>query len=207
MTLLQLRQTVPRSRIATDQKLAERCHTISELLPVFTDLHRSPESTDTQLHLLETLIGAALWYLPEMRLKLWTGLISRKAVEAFHPISGSTEPKLTSDHPVPRKIAAIELIEYFENAGSMNGQEVQNLYEQRFGKIIFVTSTENKVVVKYQRVENYISPSSAYKRAGIELLAISIDQYRLICRRDPEVIDSVLLQPAFSFESMERELA
>ncbi len=60
---------------------------------------------------VETIIGAALWYLPVPE-KCWTGKVSVEAINSHHPNSGDSgdqNPKLTADHEYPRKIAAADL--------------------------------------------------------------------------------------------------
>src|SRR5579859_3607181 len=98
-----------RNRLPHDKKLAERCAVLADVIRSIIPIYHSPKTTENQRHLIETMIGAAIWYLPTGS-GLWTGMISLRAIQAFHPDSGVETPKLTADHNFPRKVAAKELL-------------------------------------------------------------------------------------------------
>src|SRR4051812_40828960 len=96
-------------RISGNNKLAERCNVLSEVVRSIAPIYLASATTENQRQLVETMIGAAIWYLPQAA-GLWNGMISINAVQNFHPNNGIEKPKLTADHSFPRKVAAKQLL-------------------------------------------------------------------------------------------------
>ena len=71
-----------------------------------SQLYTDKNINEDQKRLIETTLGAALWYLPNDR-KFWTGKISIKALNYLKNKKGKIID-LTKDHEFPRKIAAKE---------------------------------------------------------------------------------------------------
>ena len=108
------------------------------------------------------MIGAAIWYMPDSK-DLWAGKISVEALKARQ--SGG---KVSKDHNYPRKLAGRELLHLEDH--DLTGPNLLELYKSKFGRFNYVTQTENKRLVRYQRAHNFTSPEEAYRNAGIQLL-------------------------------------
>jgi hypothetical protein len=137
-----------------------------------------------QRALLETIVGAAIWYIPKPILA-WTGQISRGALQAFHPESGNSRPRLSEEHVYPRKVAARLLLA----DATLTGESMAHLFREKYGRVHLITSEENKVVQRHQRVGVFNSPDEAYALAGINLIELSEDALRKIKKRDRETIE------------------
>jgi hypothetical protein len=182
-----------RSRISAAQKLRERCVTLAELIPRMAQVYRSDLNTANQLHFIETILGAAIWYLPSLKQQLWTGQISVQAIRECHPDSGVTKPKFTEDHVIPRKYAAQELLERDWSAVANVAATLEELYLSRYGRFHYVTPRENKVLVEHQKKGVFINPETAYRNAGVQLITVSVEQLKRIRKRDARLIEEVLI--------------
>jgi hypothetical protein len=154
-------------------------------------LYHNGSTTRNQKHLIETMIGAAIWYFPQGK-ELWSGAISIEAIKAFHPNSGTSKPKLTADHEYPRKVAATELLHRDWSQETDPGKTMLQLYKSRYGRFNLVTPRENKLLVNHQRETVFRDPQTAYELAGIRLLAITSDQLALVKSRSQELIEMLL---------------
>ena len=154
----------------TEIQLKERCIILEKILIALSPVYFHPETTPNQRRLIETTIGAAIFYLPHGA-KYWTGQISKGAMEAINLNPGAT---LTKEHQFPRKIAAKELINFFRS----ENKEVSllALYEVKYGKYNLVTPAENKKVSSEQREGIFENIEMAYKKAGIELVKITVEE-------------------------------
>ena len=172
--------------VARQNQIAAAFTVLVEVARQLGSLYDAAEATPTQQHYIETILGAALWYLPTSK-ELWTGGISVKALADFHPDSGLAKPKLTEDHEFPRKVSAVELMRrtWDENdpAASM-----LDLYLQKYGRYNYITPTENKVLVKFQKTHVFAEPSIAYAKAGVSLVTVSLSELKAILKRDRGVI-------------------
>ena len=146
------------------------------------------EADQNQQAFIETIIGAALFYIPHPK-DCWTGKISLAAIKDFHP--SSTEIyKLSPEHEVPRKIAARELL---NNTPDKNTFE--KLYIEKYSKIHYLTPTENKLAIKFQKENVYNNdPDEVYRKANIHLIMIDKEILKRIKQRDAGLIDSILKQ-------------
>ena len=70
-----------RQALRDKTKLRQRCILV-EVARKLGSLYDAAEVTTTQQHYIETILGAALWYLPTSK-ELWTGGISVKALADF----------------------------------------------------------------------------------------------------------------------------
>ena len=140
-----------------------------------------------QRALLETIIGAGIWYIPKPS-RAWTGRISVGALRTFHPESGVLRPRLSEEHVYPRKVAARLLLE----DPSLDGPALANLFREKYGRVHLITSEENKAVQPFQRVGVFTSPDEAYVKAGIAFVEIPDEELRHIKRRHRETIDRYL---------------
>ena len=156
-------------------------------------LYDAVDVTPTQRHYIETILGAALWYLPTSK-ELWTRGISIHALADFHPDSDVAKPRLTEDHEFPRKVAAVELM---RRAWDERNPPIAmlELYLQKYGRYNYITPTENKLLVKFQTTHVFEEPSIAYAQAGVKLVSISLSELRAVRKRDRVTIDNCVTRP------------
>jgi hypothetical protein len=64
-----------------------------------------------------------------------------------------------------------------------------NQFREKYGRVHFITSEENKIVQPYQRVGVFTSPEDAYLKAGINFVSIPDEELRQIKRRHRETIE------------------
>lgn len=135
-----------------------------------------------QRGLIETMIGAAIWYIPKPY-SAWTGKISLAAVESFYP-SPKNKPRLSEEHIFPRKAAARKLL-----TRTPNPSLFRKLYREQYGKLHYVTPSENKILVRFQKADIFKSGKDTYKIAGIKLIKISAEELGQIKKRNKAIID------------------
>ncbi len=154
-------------------------------------IYHSATTTKDQRHFIETIIGAALWYLavPE---ECWTGKVSVEAINNYHPDSGDEDPRLTADHECPRKIAAADLLARYPSDGANLENELLPLYLNKYGKFNYITPRENRALMRYQRREAFIDSSTAYEQAGIKLISITRPELSKIKARDLHTVEQLL---------------
>lgn len=160
------------SRINAETRLAERADVVARTVISQQAFYRSEQCSDNQRQLLETMVGAAIWYFPQSD-DLWTGFISVDALKGLAESENPKKVKLTKDHHYPRKVAAAELFalnwEKFDNPAA----EVLQRYLEAYGQFNYVLPEENKRLVKYQKTHSFTSPAQAYHQAGIALKSLS----------------------------------
>lgn len=181
------------ARLSPRQKLKLRCNTIAEVVRALAPVHSRSEHA-TQIDLLETLIGASIWYLPTLPKELWTGTISIGAIESCSPTSGNGPVRLSQEHVVPRKIAACRLLAHPRRDDAEFPEIVEQMFFDELGKFRYVTTSENKRLVAHQRKEKYTNPDAAYEQAGVRFLSISPDELRQLRRRDAATVTRLLSQ-------------
>ena len=181
------------AKLSTQQKLRERCDILARVVTGIAPIHADASTTDNQRHLLETIIGAAIWYFPHMP-QLWTGAISVEALASYLPQSGSEKPRLTADHAFPRKVAARELLQFDWQSESDPGSRVLQLYLEKYGRFNLVTPKENRTLVKYQKGVAFQTPEAAYDAAGIALVTVTVGDLALVKRRDEATISRLMRQ-------------
>ena len=169
-------------------KLKERCDTLADVIESVGPVYRNPSTNEDQRGFIETMIGAALWYLPIVD-ECWTGKVSSEAVKSCHPNAGDEAPKLTSDHEYPRKIAAADLLAI--DAGELKN-ELMSLYTSKYGRFNYITPRENRLLMRYQRKSQFVDPASAYKSAGIKLIAANRAELKNLRARDLATVEGLL---------------
>lgn len=172
--------TLPRS-------LIEKCNILARVINEVSLIYSEETCSEVQKQLIETMIGAAIWYLPQS-IKLWTGKISLQALQEHNPESGIISPKLTADHLFPRKIAAIELLSKGRETEHLNGEILLKSYLERYGRFNFVTPTENRRLMQFQKKDVFKESDEAYICANIQLIAITGEQLKRIKARNLETI-------------------
>ncbi len=165
-----------------DAKLEEQCAVVAALIVAMRPIYRA--ASPRQRALLETIIGAGIWYIPKP-LHAWTGRISVAALRAFHPESGVLKPRLSEEHVYPRKVAARLLLE----DASLDGPGLAHLFREKYGRVHLITSEENKAVQPFQRVSIFTSPDEAYEKAGVTFIDLPEEELRQVKRRHRETID------------------
>ncbi len=170
-----------------EAKLVEQCEVVAALILAMRPIY--VHANDGQRALLETIVGAGIWYIPKPT-HAWTGKISIGALRIFHPDSGVDRPRLSEEHVYPRKVAARRLLE----DDSLSGESLATLFREKYGRVHLITSEENKAVQPFQRVGVFTSPDEAYRSAGVLLIDISNEALRLVKRRDRQTIETHLAQ-------------
>jgi len=127
--------------------------------------------------LIETTIGAAVWYLPISDI-LYSGKISKSALAA---LILDKKAKLVAEHSIPRKVAANRLYTtYLDDIKIGKGAKIKQLYIEQMGRYNWVLKKENDSLKKYQKIEVFVDEATAYKLAGIELVDLSMEEYKLL---------------------------
>jgi hypothetical protein len=179
-----------RGSLRDKAKLHERCAILVEVAKNLGTLYNTNDATVTQRHYIETILGAALWYLPTSK-ELWTGGISVQALTDFHPNSGVPKPRLTEDHEFPRKVSAVELMRRAWKDNDPSAAMLE-LYLQKYGRFNYITPTENKILVKFQKAHIFADPASAYASANVRLVVISMPELKLLLKRDKKTIEACI---------------
>ena len=166
-------------------KLREQCEVMASLIAAIRPVYG--RANLAQRALLETIIGAGLWYVPKA-INAWTGKVSLGALRAFHPDSGNSAPRLSEEHVYPRKVAARQLLEDL----SLTDETMTSLFQEKYGRVHLITSEENKTVQRHQRVGVFSTSDGAYRLAGIDFVELSHEELRKVKKRDRETIERCL---------------
>lgn len=149
--------------MTTEKRLEERCIALEKLIDAIKPFYNKTDS-DNQKAFIETIVGAAIWYLPHGK-NYWNNKVSKKAIEKLR---NDFEQRLTRDHVFPRKESAKRLLT--KDLGlDGTGAVLRKLYKEKFGVYVLVTPEENRKLIKIQREHNYGHWEEAYKEAQIEL--------------------------------------
>lgn len=146
------------------QKLEEKCEALLKLVLGIQDFYKTTSSENKRL--IETTIGAAIWYLPKSKLYLFTGKISKEAKK---------KNERSEDHLYPRKIAAKEILNLNWSEEVAPLKTITNLFLKKYGRYNYVSKKENKRLIQFQKSGVFISPEIAYQKAGIELVEFNKD--------------------------------
>ena len=175
----------------TNSKILDKAEVIARTVMSQQSFYLSKDCNENHRQLLETMIGAAIWYLPQGK-NLWTGDIS---VDALKELSQSTTPEkvtLTKDHHFPRKVAAGELFKLDWSNFLRPSEEVLRRYQNIYGRFNYVLPEENKRLVKFQKGGNFVSPEDAYQNANIQLRKLSNEQLNKIRKGDHQLAEFVI---------------
>ena len=174
-----------------NNKILDKAEVIARTVMSQQDFYFSEDCNGNHKQLLETMIGAAIWYLPQGK-ELWTGDIS---IDALKNLFESDEPQkvtLTKDHHFPRKVAAAELFKLNWSTFSSPAEEVLQRYQNIYGRYNLVLPEENKRLVKYQKGIIFTSPEDSYRKAGINLRNITEEQLTKIKKGDRNLAELVI---------------
>ena len=177
-------------REQTRAKLKKRCEALAGMIIGIRPVYENHRTSEDQRRFVETVIGAAVWYLPEVE-ECWTGMMSLAALRSHHPDSAG-EPRLTKDHEYPRKLAAAELMAYIEGDSNEWADKLFELYVTKYGRYNYVTPQENKALMRYQKKGVFEDPATSYEDAGIRLLALTGSALRKVRARRRDTIEAFL---------------
>ena len=142
-----------------NQKVKNKCEALLNLIIGIQPFYH--KSNNEKKGFIETTIGAAIFYLPKKNSVLFTGKISKEA---------NRKKEKSEDHLYPRKIAASELLDIKWDKKKDPIQSLANLFIEKYGKYNYVSKSENKKLIKYQKIGVFKGPEKAYQSAGIELI-------------------------------------
>lgn len=173
-------------------RLEDRCTALVATVQAIQSTYST--ANPDQKSYLETIIGAAIWYLPFDE-QCWTGNISAAALELCVSKPVGTPPlTFTKDHEYPRKLAAKTLLA-IDWSGYLNAPtEMLDLYRTKFGRFNYVTSAENRRLMQYQREQTFSDVTTAYGKANIRLLQLSKDELERVRRGDQLTIATVFIE-------------
>jgi hypothetical protein len=162
--------------MTSDENLIERCIALEKLIEAIKPFYSAESTSENQKALLETIVGAAIWYFPHGK-NYWNNKVSKSAIEQFKQ---NPTASLTRDHIYPRKASGKKLLT--ENLG-LNGEgfNLFCLYQNELAAYVLVTPQENRRLIKIQKSHKYGDWEEAYKKAEIDL----IDFSELIKIEDP----------------------
>ena len=161
----------------------DKCYIISEIVNKMRDIYN--KSNIKQKAFLETIIGAALWYLPKPS-NYWSGFISIDLIKGF---SSNKNTKISEEHIIPRKISAKELLKIDI---PLTAEYINEKYLSKYCKIHYLTQDENKRARKYQKDNVYTNSDDVYKKAEIVLIEINENILRKVKEGNIEVINKIL---------------
>lgn len=161
-----------------ENKLKSRCCVLRKCIISLSEIYCDTNINEDQKKLIETIIGAAIWYLPN-DLHLWTGKVSEEALKLIN--KGTPISKLTKEHEFPRKLAAKEVLTSELNNLNKSESRLFDLYTTKYGKWNLVTPKENKILGQFQKDTIFVSSDDSYSKAGIKLIEVdkSLLQKRL----------------------------
>ena len=172
-------------------RILDKADVIARTVMSQQEFYFSKGCNSNHKQLLETMVGAAIWYLPQGK-DLWTGDIS---IDALKKLFESEEPQkitLTKDHHYPRKVAAAELFKLDWSTFLSPAEEVLKRYQNIYGRYNLVLPEENKRLVKYQKGIIFTSPEDSYRKAGINLRNITEQQLNQIKKGDRHLTELVI---------------
>ena len=142
-----------------EDRVKNKCKGLLKLITGIQKFYKS--ANDENKRFIETTIGAAIWYLPKDNTILFTGKISKEAIK---------KKEKSEDHLYPRKIAAKELLNIDWDKKDKPVDVIASLFIKKYGKFNYVSKSENKKLIKFQKSEIFKSSEKAYNDAGVELV-------------------------------------
>lgn len=161
-----------------DKKITERCQILEKVIIDVAKTYFDENTNDDQKKLIETMIGAAIFYLPQGD-KYWTGKLSKEAIEK---LKQDPKTKITKEHQYPRKIAARDLLEKYKEISS-GKESILNLYESEYGLFNYVLPQENKRLAAFQRDSVFVDIETSYNKAGVELISITVEEFNRLKKK------------------------
>lgn len=157
------------------KQLESKAQIMEKVIIALAPIYNQDGIEEGQKALLETLVGAGIWYMPSGD-ELYDGGISKEALEKFKSTGKLSD--LTKEHRYPRKKAGKNLLSR-EYKDLISGEKsLKELYLENYGRYHYVVSGENKRLIKHQKAGD--DQKTAYSKAGIELLEMSIKEIKSI---------------------------
>jgi hypothetical protein len=155
--------------------LEKRAYVLSKVVNCVSELYHNGELDEGQKGLIETLLGAGIWYLPTGK-ELFSGKISKAAL---NEIETNHSLKLVEEHGYPRKVAGKSLFNDHLNDLISDSNKLYNLYINKMGRYNLVLKEENNRLKKFQKTQIFKTEEEAYMSAGIELVLVEPHHYEL----------------------------
>lgn len=157
----------------TSTPLERRALVLSQMILNTQEVYRNVEESEKGL--LETLVGAAIWYLPNLP-ELFNQKISKAALASME--ENPTKTRLVEEHAIPRKVAGRLLYTKYLEELEKDPSSLTRLYLNFFGRYNLVLKQENDRLRKFQRAAVFTTEEEAYQKAAIELVDFSEADYR-----------------------------
>jgi len=158
---------------STRKNLETRAALLSQLICNNAALYQA--AAPGEQGLLEVLIGAAIFYLPNTP-ELYSGKISEQALACLQSDLPGT--KLVEEHGIPRKVAGRMLFTTYLDELRQDPKALERLYLEKFGRYNLVLKKENDRLRKFQKASVFTSEESSYTQAGIVLQDFSFEAYQ-----------------------------
>ena len=154
------------------EKLEKKAQVMAEMIIQTAKIYHASEESEKGL--METLVGAGIFYLPNH-----PGLFNNKiSKEAWVQLQTKPEKlKLVAEHAIPRKVAGRLLYTKYLPLLQENPLAMVELYEKYFGRYNLVLKEENDRLRKFQKAQVFVSEEEAYALAGIELVDFTYEEY------------------------------
>jgi hypothetical protein len=149
-----------------EDRVTNKCSALLNLILGIREFYKQTNYDNKKF--IETTIGAAIWYLPKNNEILFTGKISKEAI---------LKGEKSEDHLYPRKIAASKLLIHKWEDEVDPVKTLSNLFMTKYGRYNYVSKSENKRLIKFQKSEVFETPQKAYDDAGIELVSYEKEWY------------------------------
>jgi hypothetical protein len=156
--------------------LTEKCELLTDMIKATTELYHATTTNDEQRGLLETIIGAGIWYLPSHKNELYSGYASIALLEDICN-KDLNDIRWTEEHSFPRKVAGNRLYSQYINEINSNSQFLKELYLSTLGRFNIVTTNENNKLKKIATVENFINDNLSYEAAEIHLVNFPLELF------------------------------
>jgi hypothetical protein len=157
----------------TGKNLETRAQLLNQLICNNAALYQA--SAPGEQSLLEILLGAAIFYLPNTP-ELYSGKISEQAYASLKADLPGT--KLVEEHAIPRKVAGRLLFTTHLEELRRDPKALERLYLEKFGRYNLVLKKENDRLRKFQKASVFTSEESSYAQAGIVLQDFSYEAYK-----------------------------
>jgi hypothetical protein len=156
--------------------LTEKCELLTDMIKATTELYHATTTNDEQRGLLETIIGAGIWYLPSHKNELYSGYASIALLEDICN-KDLNDIRWTEEHSFPRKVAGNRLYTKFTKELNDDSQFLKELYLSKLGRFNIVTTSENNKLKKFATVDNFVDDNSSYEAAEIKLVNFPLELF------------------------------
>ena len=116
-------------------------------------------NSETERAFMETTVGAAIFYLPTVKVVHFTGMVSEEVARGG---------KSSQEHLYPRKVSGRALL----SNPPATFDEFVEVCNDKYLRYNLTTSEENKRLIPFQKVDVFVSPMEAYACADIKLVQL-----------------------------------